>query len=732
MIGAHTAFGLGWQPLLPLWALGGLALPMAAAALLGLVRRARGSWVRAAVFALLLATLAGPRLERETRAGLPDVAVLVVDHTASMRVGARAALATAAEAAIRAQVAKLPGVELRTVEVPESGRDGTRLFAALEPALAGIGAQLSAVMAITDGQVHDGSAGTAPDTAPDAAPVHLLLAGAGEEHDRRLRLIQAPEYGVVGGEVLIKGIVEDLGDGPASPTARLTISRDAEPPLTQAVQVGVPWTVRLPIGREGPEVVEIAAEPWPGEASDLNNRASLTVNGVRERLRVLLVSGEPNPGERTWRRLLKADPAVDLVHFTILRTADKDDLTPLNELALIAFPTRELFQDKIGQFDLIVFDRVSNRGFLPLPYLRNVANYVRTGGALLVEVGPEFASPDSLDATPLRAVLPAHAWPEDTAIDGFGPGPDGPAGVRGGAFRPAVTATGARHPVTEGLEGAGRWGRWYRRMVPDRADASASAVAVMNAAADDAPLLLLDRVGRGRVAMLLSDQAWLWSRGHDGGGPQAELLRRVAHWLMRQPALEEERLTATLDAASTATLRVERHTLSDAPPPAVDVTAPDGVARRLRLSAVAGRPGVAEATMPAGQPGVWRVSDGAKTAFAAARLDNPREYADLRATATVMGPRALAGGGGVAWLAGADGGVRVPDLRRTEAGRRAAGDGWIGLPIRNAQRIVGHDAEPLLPPAALLPILLGALVLAWLSEAGPGKVGRSGVGRRAR
>lgn len=724
MTGGHTAFGLGWQPLLPLWALGGLAVVLAAAALLGLVRRARGGWVRAAVFLLLLGTLAGPRLERETRAGLPDVALLVVDHTASMRVGDRAALATAAEASIRAQVAKLPGVELRTVEVPEAGRDGTRLFAALEPALAGVGPQLSAVVAITDGQIHDVPVAG---SALDGVPLHLLLAGAGEEHDRRLRLTEAPEYGVVGGQVLIKGVVEDLGDGPAAPTANITISRDADPPLTQAVQVGLPWTVRLPISREGPAVVEIAAEAWPGEASEINNRVSLTVNGVRDRLRVLLVSGEPNPGERTWRRLLKADPAVDLVHFTILRTADKDDLTPLNELALIAFPTRELFQEKIGQFDLIVFDRVSNRGFLPLPYLRNVASYVRDGGALLVEVGPEFASPDSLDATPLRAVLPAHAWPEDTAIDGFGPGPDGPAGLRDGAFRPGVTATGARHPVTEALEGVGRWGPWYRRVVPDRAATSASALAVMNADAADAPLLLLDHVGRGRVAMLLSDQAWLWSRGHGGGGPQAELLRRVAHWLMRQPALEEERLTATLDGSATPALRVERHTLSDASPPTVDVTAPDGTTRRLGLAAVPGRPGVAQAAMPAGQPGVWRVSDGVRAAFAAARVDNPREYSDLRATATAAGPRALASGGGVTWLAGAGADMRVPDLRRTEPGRRAAGDGWVGLPIRNAQRIIGRDTEPLLPPAALLPILLGALLLAWLSEAG-----RSDMGRRAR
>jgi hypothetical protein len=65
---------------------------------------------------------------------------------------------------------------------------------------------------------------------------------------------------------------------------------------------------------------------------------------------------------------------------------------------------------------------------------------------------------------------------------------------------------------------------------------------------DGAPLLLLDRVGEGRVALLLSDHIWLWSRGHDGGGPQAELLRRIAHWLMREPELEEEDLTARIEA----------------------------------------------------------------------------------------------------------------------------------------------------------------------------------------
>ena len=163
-------------------------------------------------------------------------------------------------------------------------------------------------------------------------------------------------------------------------------------------------------------MLELQADTLPGEVSTINNRAVVEINGVRDRLRVLLISGEPHSGERTWRRLLKADPAVDLVHFTILRPPEKDDLTPLNELALIAFPVRELFQVKIKEFDLIILDRFQNRGLLPLPYLRNIADYVAEGGALLLSVGPEFSGPASLAATPLGAVLPGAARPASDAV----------------------------------------------------------------------------------------------------------------------------------------------------------------------------------------------------------------------------------------------------------------------------------------------------------------------------
>jgi hypothetical protein len=433
-----------------------------------------------------------------------------------------------------------------------------------------------------------------------------------------------------------------------------------------------------------------------GEASGINNAAVVQINGVRDRLRVLLVSGEPNQGERTWRRLLKSDPAVDLVHFTILRSPEKDDSTPLNELALIAFPTHELFAEKLGGFDLIILDRFADRGLLPHLYLRNIADYVRNGGALLLVTGPEFASPESLDNTPLAEILPAHA-PYDTA------------GVLTGAFKPTVTAEGLRHPVTENLTGANTptaaatWGPWYRAIQ----GANVQGQILMTGPGDN-PLLVLDRVGQGRVAMLMSDQIWLWSRGHQGGGPQAELLRRVAHWLMKEPELDEDQFRATLTGGQ---LKIERRTIEASAAGPVTVTAPDGSTQTIPLRAQS--PGRAGATLPAPQPGVWQASDGSHTAFAVLGQEDPPEYADLRATTERVAPLVHASGGGIVWLA-TDG---VPRIRRVGPDQLAAGGGWIGLRERGAHLVTGVDSFPLLPPWLALSMLLTLLALAWWREA---------------
>ncbi len=693
---------LRFQPALPLWLLVALGVLCMAVLAVSAWRRAPGTVWRGLAFAVLLLWLAGPRLVEETRQTLPDIGLLVIDQTASMSVGHRAQLAEAARQHIEQQAGGLHDLDLRTITVPEGGTEGTRLFTAIDRALADIPrARLAGIVAVTDGQIHD-----IPAAPPGGVPLHVLLAAKGEETDRRIRIVAAPEYGIVGKSVQLRVVIDDLGVahggllGTDPGAARLTIRRDGEPPRVESVPVGREHVIDVPITRAGPTVVALGAETLPGEVSTANNTAVVQINGVRDRLRVLLVSGEPNQGERTWRRLLKSDPAVDLVHFTILRPPEKDDLTPLRELALIAFPVRELFMLKIKEFDLIILDRFQNRGTLPPIYLRNIADYVHDGGALLMSVGPEFIGEASLSGGPLGAILPATA-PED-------------GGVVDGAFRPTVTPLGLRHPVTADLPGLRgdappEWGRWYRRIAPIESHGEA-----LMSGPDGAPLLLLDRVGNpetdGRVAMLLSDQIWLWSRGHDGGGPQAELLRRVAHWLMKEPDLEETALTARVEQGK---LVVERRTTAEGPPPPVTVTAPDGSTSKLTLAPV--RPGraVGTAPAPAPAPGVWQVGDGERTAYAAAADTNPLEMADLRATATKLAPLVRASGGSIHWL-DPDG---APELRRTEPGREAAGAGWIGLQRRHDHLVTGIAALPLLPPWAALPLLLGLALAAWRREA---------------
>jgi len=706
-VNAHRLLlALHVAPLIPSAALAALAVLALAVSGLALWRRARGAIWRAAAFAVLVAWLAGPSIWRETLHPLGDIGVLLVDRSASMAIGARARVATATAAALRAAAARHPGLDLRVVDVPEHGDRGTRLFAALARARADIPpARYAGAIAISDGEIAD-----IPAHPPGGAPFHLLIPAHGEETDRVIRILAAPAYGIVGKSVTLRIAVEDLGARDVGRSAVLTIRRQDAPPLRETVAVGTPISIPVPIRRAGPVVIALTAAKLPGEVATINNTQVVTITGVRDRLRVLLVSGSPHQGERTWRRLLRSDPAVDLLHFTILRPPDKVDLTPLDQLSLIPFPVDELFAQRIDRFDLIILDRFADTGLLPYRYLENVAAYVRRGGALLLDVGPEIAGPGSLAETPLRPVLPA-------VPAGIGT-PDSAAAVVNGRFRPRLSALGARDPVTAALPGANdpahpgapsqrgpQWGAWYRRIAPGEVRGE-----VLMVGPDHAPLLVLDRVGKGRVAMLLSDQIWLWSHGHDGGGPVAALLRRVAHWLMKEPALEENALTATVAGGR---LTVRRRRLDGPAPGPVRVTAPDGTVRTLMLARVA--PGLAEGTLDATRPGLWRVGDGRRTAFAAAAAADPAEYADLRATATKLAGLVHASGGGIVWL-GTGTAPRVPALRRVAPGAAASGAGWIGLARRGDHEVTGLARLPLLPPWAALPLILGLLGLGWWRE----------------
>jgi hypothetical protein len=653
--------------------------------------RSRGATVRALALALLVLALANPSFTREDRDPLTSVAVVVVDKSPSQNFGDRMQQTEAARAKIVDQLHRIAGLEVRVLEAGQADgeTDGTRLFTALSSTLADVPSdRIAGVIMITDGRVHDVPADAS--SLGFSAPVHALITGHADERDRRVALISAPRFGIVGQPQTISYRVED--QGAADKTAQVTVRRDGEVVEIRNVPVGFPQTVTVPIPHGGRNIVEIEASPLADELTQVNNRAVVTIDGVRDKLRVLLVSGEPHAGERTWRNLLKSDPSVDLVHFTILRPPEKQDGTPINELSLIAFPTRELFQQKIDDFQLIIFDRYARQGVLPIIYFDNITRYVRDGGAVLVAAGPDYASQTSIWRTPLDAILPAE--------------PSG--NVTDRAFRPELTDLGQRHPVTRGLDGSEdkppHWSEWFR-IVDTR---SATGTTVMQGP-DGKPLLVLSHEGEGRVALLLSDHIWLWARGFEGGGPHLDLLRRLSHWLMKEPDLEEEALRLTVNGRD---LLVRRQTMADEVAD-VTLTSPSGTTRTLKLDAR--KPGVWESTVAANELGLWRAGDGKLNALINVGPANPREYAEVTSTTQVLGPFTNTTGGDARRLEDV-GGLSVPRVVALRSGDTFKGDDWIGLKISNASVVRGIGVLPVFAGLLGLLLLLGSLAGTWVRE----------------
>jgi hypothetical protein len=652
--------------------------------------RPRGGLLRGIAIALLFLAVANPSLTREDRESLTNVLAVVVDKSASQSLDGRDARTAEALKEVEARAKALPDTEVRVIESPAQGSDGTELFKALQAGLADVPPdRVAGAILITDGVVHD-----VPENAAAlgfSAPVHGLVTGRPNERDRRVVLTATPRFGIVDKTQIVGFRVEDTGftqQGSIGVVAR----RDGEEIARLIVVPGRDSEIEVPIAHAGPNVVELEAASAPDELTLLNNRAALSIEGVREKLRVLLVSGEPHSGERTWRNLLKADANVDLVHFTILRPPEKQDGTPINELSLIAFPTRELFVTKIEDFDLIIFDRYARQGILPLLYFDNIAQYVRKGGAVLVAAGPDYAGPGSLSETPLGDVLPATPL----------------GGVIERAYKPLVTGAGNRHPVTRDLPGGGpepTWSDWFR-IVETR---TRGAEPLMSGP-DDRPLLVLSHEDQGRVALFLSDHAWLWARGFQGGGPHLDLLRRLVHWLMKEPDLEEEALRMSGRGGA---LTIERQTMSDTAPP-VTLTLPSGETRTINLTQ--SKPGLFRAVVDTAEQGLYRAEDGTFTAIANLGPPNPREFQEIASTLDRLQPIAGATGGSVRRIAQDDGGVELPRILQVRAGARATGSDWIGVREAEASVVRGLNMFPVFAGLIGLLLLMASITATWARE----------------
>ena len=672
-----------FSPLLPLPVIGLAALVVVLFTAIALMRGLSGWAPRGLGALLVVGALVQPMYQSEDRTPLKDIVVLLIDQSASQTLLDRARTTENRTAEIEAALAARPNTQVHRIEVNDGPDDtGSLLMTALSEQLSKLPSErIAGIILLSDGLLHD------LESAPELpAPLHLMLSGKKSDWDRRVTVKNAPAFAILDEEITLTLRIEDSGAAPATPViVPLIISVDGGPPQSYQVPLNQDLSLPITLPHAGRNIIQFETPKVAGELTDRNNSALVQINGVRDRLRVLLVSGQPHAGGRIWRNLLKSDSAVDLVHFTILRSPNKQDGAPVDELSLIPFPTRELFMEKIHDFDLIIFDRYKRRGILPALYLDNVVDYVRNGGAVLVAAGPDFASANSLYRSPLSNILPA----EPTAR------------VITKPLRPKLTAVGQKHPVTANLSSdKTEWGRWLRQI-----EVTQKSGHILMSGADERPLLILDRQGEGRVALLASDHAWLWHRGFEGGGPQRELLRRLAHWMMKEPDLEEETLTARAYGDG---LKIIRQSLQDNIAP-VTVTSPSGNKSLLNLKQTA--PGRFEADLQTDELGLYRLIGDGQSSVVGLGPTAPREFEHTIATAELLKPLITSTGGGVIRMTAA-----LPGLRDVRPGRKAAGRGWIGLTPRKAFETRDITQLALLPPWLVLLLIAGLITAGWLRE----------------
>ena len=548
---------------------------------------------RAIALCVLIATLLSTSILSTTTHKKDGIVLVVADESYSNTIDGRDQQTQNALEQITQKIDKQSGVDYKIINAPNAQDkfSETNLFKAIDKELSNIPPkQRSGVIIISDGNIHDIPDLSATQTRDKYGPIHHVITGKASEKDRRLEIKKSPLYGLKGSEAQIDFVIHDTVTPPNTPVQVSITTPNGEKRIISA-RIGKKESVYIPIEHAGVNPVELNVEALKGEISLANNRRAVLIQGVRDKLNVLLVSGAPHEGGRYWRSLLTSDAAIELIHFTILRDIDSRDNTPRNEMALIPFPHQQLFHKQLDNFDLIIFDRYRNQGILQDKTYKNIADYVRAGGALLVASGPEYLSDKSVYKTPLEDIL--LGAPDNDLYET--------------AFKPKRTALGKTHPITraiaDGQFDGESWASWLRQIKVSAGDEK-----VLLSGHNDLPLLLIGEKDDGRVIQLTSDQIWLWAREYKQGGPYIDLMRKMIHWLLKEPSLEEGQIELSLQGE---TIRIKRYTAPE--DETVSYTTPSGEQKQISLQK--SPDGLYRASITAEEQGLYSFQAGANSAY---------------------------------------------------------------------------------------------------------------------
>jgi len=485
----------------------------------------KNNFSRIFILILLIILILNPSINKDKKEYYKDIVLLVSDKSLSISETNKTEEVLNIKKKIINKIQNFSDIEIRNIEISnknfpiEKNDQGTFIIRQIKQEINSLNKKrIAGIIVITDGQIFDKPK---IESALSKIPLHFIIAGSKNEKDRVIITEGIPNYAIIGEKIKFSLKIDSWIDDNKIAT---DVFLDGKNIFNENLIPNKFHEIEVPIYHSGKNILEIRISQSQNELTFFNNKKIREINGIHDKLRVMLISGEPNMGLRSWRNILNSDPSIELIHFTILRPPSKRDFTPVKELSLIPFPTQELFAADISKFSLIIFDQYSLQGVLPEKYMNNITEFVLKGGALLDIAGSNHTSQNNIINSPIKKILPSKSEGKNFVE----------------AFTPKLTEIGKRHPITNNLDQnyeVNRWGEWYRHIKTKKIFGK---TLLEN---DNYPIMIVGTIGKGRVAQILSDQSWIWIKSNQNKGPLISLLRNTIHWLLKNPELEEDFFT---------------------------------------------------------------------------------------------------------------------------------------------------------------------------------------------